>query len=112
MVKTESKDVKVPNLEDMEWEEQGNNEYWKPQKIEDELTGVIVHIEEHEEYGKTYQVKTAEGEDWKTPYHRVLQDRMKEVAPGDIVKIIYKGSEASGKGNHVQIYKVYKAKND
>ena len=95
-------------LKDVEWDELGTK-FWEPQKIEDEIIGVITEMIEGK-HGMMYVILTATDEKLLTPAHNILQDRMKEVVVGDLVKIIYKGEKDTGKGNPAQVYKVYRAK--
>lgn len=93
---------------DVEWDELGEK-YWEAQKEEDELTGVVTEIKEGK-YGKVYCILTAANEHLLTPSHNILQDRLKEVTTGDLIKIIYKGQKDTGKGNPAQLYKVFRAR--
>lgn len=95
----------------VEWElQEPTSDTWLPEKVGDQLTGLIIDERESQYGGIQYQVKTPQDEAWWTPSHSALQSRLKETGEGDLVKIEYRGEEPTNKGNPVKIYKVWKAR--
>ena len=93
-----------------EYEMQESAQYWNPEKVDDELVGEVTDIKKGE-YGETFTIKTAEGNEIKTPSHVGLQNRMSKIDIGDGVKIVYKGEGEAQKGkNAPKIYEVFKKK--
>lgn len=93
-----------------EWEENQGQVFWTPLENE-ELKGTVREIVEGA-YGFQYIIETAEGILFRTPSHKVLQNRMTDVKVGEEVKITYTGEEPPRiKGqNPTRIYKVFKRK--
>lgn len=89
------------------WIEQEGAGMWIPQNEGDELIGTVTDIVEGD-YGKQYVIKKDDGEEIRTPSHKVLQNRMAKVKAGNKVKIVYTGEEPpSVKGQKPT--KMYKA---
>lgn len=84
---------------------------WLPEKEGDELKGEVTDMIEGT-YGNQYLIKKENGEEIKTPSHKVLQNRMAKIKTGDHIKIVYiKEEPPSVKGqNPTKIYDVYKKK--
>ena len=80
---------------------------WKPEKEGDTLQGKLVRKKEK---GGKYasEAYTIEGEDglYVVFGTAVLEDRMRLVQPGDLVRIIYKGTTESDKGNDTKLFTV------
>lgn len=83
------------------------DEIWEPQEVGETLRGVIISVEEHPHYGKSWVIERIGKPKIMTPRHRVLQDRIERnlYKIGDRISIIYKGEKPTNKGNPVQIYK-------
>lgn len=84
------------------------DDFWSPEELEDSVEGVIVDVKEHQSYGKQWNiVNKKKNLDILTPYHKALQRLMEKVSVGDYIKIIYKGSKPTNKGNPVEIYSLW-----
>jgi len=87
--------------------------FWNP-AIGDELVGTVKAVNEGD-YGKQYDIETDTiGDDGTnvvitTPSHKVLQNRMKDIAVGTKVKLVLDSEEPPAvKGqNKMKMYKVY-----
>lgn len=92
-----------------EWIKQEGSQLWLPTEEGAELIGKVTAISEGN-YGMQYTIEQENGEELRTPSHRVLQNRMANVKEGDNIKIVYKGEEPpSVKGqNPLKMYEVYK----
>lgn len=91
------------------WKEQeSSGEMWLPENKGDELIGQLVNVEQGM-YGNQYIIRLPEGNETKTPSHKVLQSRMSRVAIGETIKIVFEGQEPPAvKGqNPTKLYKVY-----
>ena len=88
-------------------EQEGVMDMWLPDTEGDEIEGKVVEIIEGT-YGPQYKLELPDGETATTPSHKVLQNRMTNVKVGDVVKIIFIGTEPpSVKGqNPMKMYKV------
>jgi len=75
-----------------EWEKQESGAYWTPAKINEELVGEVITIDEGQ-YGKNYTVRQADGKTLITGANKALLPRMVNVKVGTQVKIIYLGEE-------------------
>lgn len=91
-----------------EWEEQTGADLWLPAKEKEELVGEILD-EQEGSYGVQYTIKKEDGEEVRTPSHKVLQNRMSRVNVGDTVKIVFTGEEpAKVKGQSpMKMYDVF-----
>ncbi len=67
---------------------------WLPEKANDELIGEVTHIDTEGLYGTQYVVKKEDGDEVRTPSHKVLQNRMQKAVVGTKVKIVFSGTEA------------------
>ncbi len=76
------------------FEEMEGTTFWKPTKVNEEISGVVIGIDEGQ-YGKNYTIKQDDGKMVTPSSYKVLQSRMATVRPGDTVKIIYTGTEPS-----------------
>jgi len=92
----------------MVWqEEKGNMEdIWTPTSINEEIVGKVVKVESTN-FGKQFSIENRNGKVMKTPCHKALQNLMIKIQEGDMIKVVYVGEKASGKGNPTQLYKVY-----
>lgn len=81
---------------------------WLPQKENDQLVGKVVDAKEGD-FGFQWIIETEDGDKFRTPSHRVLQNRMNGIETGKFVKIIYDGEEPpSVKGrNPTKMYRVF-----
>lgn len=102
--------------DESDWEELTGG-LWQPEVPEETMVGAIISIRDGD-YGKQWVFEIPDGYDYHgkpkfkeitTPSHKVLQERMAPVVPGDEVRITYKGEKPTGKGNPVRIYKVTRA---
>ena len=91
------------------WKKQEGAGIWIPEKEGQELIGEVTHIDTEGLYGTQYVVKKTDGEEVRTPSHKVLQNRMQKAVVGTEVKIVYKGNEPPKiRGqNPTEIYEVY-----
>lgn len=76
----------------MAYEKQESAGIWIPQKVGDELEGEVTSIDQGD-YGKQYTVKKENGDEVKTPSHKVLQSRAVKIVVSDKVKFVYLGEE-------------------
>ena len=93
----------------MVFEKQENNlNIWLPEEANAELIGEVTSIKQGE-YGNSYAILKEDAETIDTPAHKVLQNRMSNVKVGDIVKLVYTGSELPKvKGNNpTKMYDVF-----
>lgn len=93
------------------WEKQEGSGLWLPEKEGDELIGEVTDVKEGT-YGNQFVIKKQDGEEIRTPSHKVLQNRMTDATVGTKVKIVYIGEEPpSVKGqNPTKMYDVFFAK--
>lgn len=105
-------DMKLSNvygevLED-NWEEVIPIEsYWTPKSEDEFIEGKIIEIKKGV-FGNNYSIKSKDGFIHITPSHKLLENLMSVLNLNDVVRIVYKGSTPTNKGNDLQIYKVYK----
>jgi len=92
-----------------EFEKQEGVEFWKPTEEGQYLQGEIKEIDKEGTYGYQYTIETIQGKVFITPSHRVLQNRMRKVEKGDIVRIEYLGEEDSKQKGYdpMRMYEVY-----
>ena len=84
------------------------DDFWTPDEIDESVEGVIVGVNEHKLYGKQWNiVNKKKNLDFLTPYHKALQRLMEKVNVGDNVRIVYKGSKPTNKGNPIEIYSLW-----
>jgi hypothetical protein len=75
-----------------DWEKlEGDKNFWSPAKVGDVLEGVLVEINQGM-YGSKFTIKTDKG-NILTPSHRILQARLAKAQIGDIIKIVYQGTQ-------------------
>lgn len=96
----------------MEWEKQEGTELWLPTEEGETLQGEVISVNDSGEYGRQLTIKKEDGEEIKTPSHKVLQSRTAKIKMGDIIRIKYVGTEApSVKGySPTKMYEVDRAK--
>jgi hypothetical protein len=96
------------------WEEVKGNDtaQWQPEKVLDQLVGVVVEVRKTQNFGMVWDIKKKDNAVITTPCHKVLQERLSEVLPGTVVRITYLGEKDSKKGNKTQLYKVEVYKED
>jgi len=84
-------------------------QFWNPGKIGEELKGNIQEFVTGD-FGIQAKIMTEDGKIVQTSSHKVLQSRLKVLAEGDIVRIVYTGEEPpSVKGqNPTKLYDVFK----
>lgn len=92
-----------------EWEKQEGSNYWNPEIEGDELIGEVQKIDTEGEFGNRYTILKDDGEEMVTPSHRVLQTRMEKATLGQLVKIVFTGTQPpSVKGrNPTKMYDVF-----
>ncbi len=74
---------------------ENNRNFWSPSKEGDQIEGKLVGIEDGT-YGKKYilQIKKDGKEELITmPSHKLLQGRLSVCEQGDMVRVIYKGTQ-------------------
>lgn len=89
------------------WEDiKGSSDIWLPEKVGDAIEGTITEIK-NGLYGVQAVIVNGDNE-WITPSHKVLQNRISECKVGDYVRITYERDELpSIKGrNPTKIYSV------
>lgn len=75
------------------WTEQTGN-FWKPEKVDDTIVGLLVALEKDvgQNNSMMYTIQQKEtGENVNVWGSAVLDSRMKGIAVGEEVKIVYKG---------------------
>lgn len=93
----------------MEWEKQeGTSGMWMPENVGDTLVGEVVSVTEGA-FGMNYSIKGEGGIEILTPSHKVLQVRLSKVKVGDVVKLVYTGTEPPSVKGHspTRLYDVY-----
>ena len=92
-----------------EYKKQEGAGIWIPEKEGDELIGEVTHIDTEGLYGTQYVIKKDDGEEVRTPSHKVLQNRMQKAVVGTKVKIVHTGTEPPAiKGhNPTSMYDVF-----
>ncbi len=85
---------------------------WKPENAGDEIVGVLVNVEPADDaanIGARYYLENTQGRFfiWGTA---VLDDRMKYVKIGQLVKIVFQGKVNNKRGQTVNMFKVYTGK--
>lgn len=80
---------------------------WKPEDEGDSIQGKLLRKREKSgKYdGEAYTIESDDGL-YVVFGTTVLEDRMKLVQPGDLVKIVYKGTTKSDKGNDTKLFEV------
>ncbi len=78
----------------MTYKKQEGAGIWIPEKEGDSLVGAVTHIDTEGLYGTQYVIKKSDGEEVRTPSHKVLQNRMQKAKVGTKVKVEYTGTEA------------------
>jgi hypothetical protein len=92
----------------MEWKKIEPN-VWKPTQPGDSIEGVLVIKEPKGGFDSyAYSLETTEGQVlvWGSA---VLDDRMKFINPGDLVRIEFKGMSKNKKGQDIKLYEVSRA---
>lgn len=92
-----------------DWVKQEGAGIWLPVEEGEKLEGEVTHIDTEGLYGTQYVVKKSDGEELRTPSHKVLQNRMQKAAVGTKVKIEFTGTEAPKVGgqNPMAMYDVF-----
>ena len=98
----------------MKYEKQEGAGIWIPEKEGEILAGEITEKDKEGLYGTQYTIKKSNGEEIKTPSHKVLQARMSKISPGDQVKLVFINEVPPAvKGQKpTKIYEVYKGIKD
>ena len=98
--------------QNLEWNEIQPN-IWKPEQEGDAIQGILIGKESDKgSYGSQAYIMEIKGE--KQPTQAliwgcaVLDERMKYVNVGEMIKIEFNGSKINKKGQPVKIFKVYK----
>lgn len=95
----------------MAWKKVESN-VWRPDKMDESIEGVLIKKEPSTEYDNMiYDIETnVEGKiDTRTVFGTtVLDDRMKDIQVGKIVRIVYKGEKKVKKGMS-KMFEVYTA---
>jgi hypothetical protein len=74
---------------------EGKRNYWNPVKEGDEIIGKLAGIEDGS-YGKKYTlevIKDGKSEMIPMPSHKLLQGRLSECSLGDMIKVVFKGTQ-------------------
>lgn len=102
------------NEENVNWVEQKGSDYWIPKEKGDELVGVVIEVCPGGRFGKQLVIQTKDERQIRTPCHKVLQSRIRNVKGGQLIKIVYSGEEPpSLKGNKpTQMYDVFVAEHE
>jgi len=93
----------------MVWKKQeGNGGFWNPEKIGDEVVGVVAEINKGL-YGNQYRIVKDDKSEILTPSHKALQAKMAVVKENDRVKIVFIGEDLPKvKGqNPTKLYDVF-----
>jgi hypothetical protein len=96
-------------MNESEWEEVKEGSFWSPKKEGEYIEGVIISME-NEQFGLKVTLEQPDKKTIVLPSHAVLQSRIKNCKPGDIVKVVFERTELPKiKGhNPTNIYKVLK----
>lgn len=80
--------------------------YWEPVAEEDFIEGVIIRIDD-KDFGKQAVIENVKDDKvYITPSHKNLQGKLEDLEVGEKVKVTYKMSKPTKKGNDYMIYKV------
>ena len=94
-----------------EWKEQKGIQFWNPEHEKDELVGKCVKIDKDAEFGIRIVIEDVDRQQWMTPSHKVLQNRLMSIESGMMVKIVYLGEDSENKPkkgqNPLKLYKVF-----
>lgn len=72
-----------------EWKKiETNLNFWKPEKVGDEIEGEVLSRENDEQFGMQMDIKTPSGEVFRLPSHKQLQNRLREVKIGSSIKAV------------------------
>ena len=91
----------------MEWKEI-NPGVWHPEQPGDSIEGVLISKDQKGGFDSTAYSLENKGIQTLVWGSTVLDDRMKFVNVGDLVRIEFKGKEKNKKGQEVKIFKVSK----
>ena len=81
---------------------------WKPTRIGEEICGIVREIGVGSFEGtKDYLIETEDLEIVKLPSHKQLLAILDGIRVDDRIKVVHKGSKASGKGNPTMLYEVF-----
>jgi len=84
-------------------------DYWHPEIKHDELKGVVMAIGESE-FGIYCDIETEDGLTFRTPAHKILQNRLQKLQEGDYVRIVYEGRIRTKSGRWAENYRVFRRK--
>jgi len=101
-----------PEIAPSEDEEEVGGEFvdfWHPETKHDELRGVVISIGESE-FGIYADIETEEGLTFRTPAHKILQNRLEKLQEGDFVRIVYEGRIRTKSGRWAENYRVFRRK--
>jgi ribosomal protein L19 len=89
------------------WEEVEEKEiYWEALAEGDTVQGVIIQIDDTS-FGNRYKLENVkEDKLYILPQHKNLQSKLDQLGVGDTVRVTYKMSKPTKKGNDYIIYKV------
>lgn len=92
-----------------EWEELKGMPLWMPEETGEAIQGTIVKIEDDEERGRQYTIRTDKGE-IRLPSHKVLQNRLSDCKIDDDIKAVYQGEQPPSKRGYspTRMYDVFK----
>ena len=80
---------------------------WKPEAKGDSITGVLVNEEPKTDVQSArYHTQADDGEMYMVWGSAILDDRMKFVKVGNVVRITYKGKDKNKKGQALNLFKV------
>lgn len=98
-------------MNEIEWEEVKEGNFWTPEKEGETVEGVIISMES-DNFGLKVVLEQPDKKLITLPSHAVLQSRIKSCKVGDIVKVIFERKELPKiKGhNPTNIYKILKKK--
>jgi hypothetical protein len=89
------------------WSEVSDSNFWKPEKENEEIEGVVIS-KETGDYGLKVILETSPNNFITLPSHKVLQSRLQQVAIGDKIKVVFLKKELPKIKGHqpTNIYKI------
>ena len=92
----------------MSWiKQEAAGNLWKPEEAEETLEGEVISIDEKAAYGTQLSILDEKGNEVTTPGHTNLIAQLDKVRKGQRVKIVFKGSVPTKKGNPLRLYEVF-----
>ena len=92
----------------IEWEEQENSSFWKPENKGDEVIGDIIGINESP-YGQVFVLELEDKSTISIPNHKALINKLGNTKIGDTIKIVFEGKDLPKVKGHnpTNLYTVY-----